>query len=154
MFNLFKKEVTAKECGHQMWQLCVDFTEQFCLRIRPELQAAGYVKNPIEDRKFMEETLHLHIWIIFCALGNKTENDMILEVFNDCAMPFISEQQRKQVSIQERCKNYYQAYSKHIEALQNGGVSIDMAKTALPCLVVNYKVGLPRKNGHRNCVNH
>lgn len=135
MFNLFQKKATAKDFGHQMWLYCVNNAEQFCLDFRPQLQAAGYVRNPNEDRRFMDEAIHLHIWIIFCALGNDKSNDKALEEFNNYAMTFIMSQNARQVSIQERCKTYYQAYAKDMEVLQNGGTSMNMAITAIKCLI-------------------
>jgi len=139
MFNLFKKRVTAKESGHQTWLYCINLAEQFCLRFRPELQAAGYVKNPDEDRRFMDEAMNLHIWIIFCTFGHDNSHDTILEEFNNCAMTFVLGQQGRGVSMDDRFKSYYQAYSKDIETIKKRGIYTDLAKTALQCLVVNYK---------------
>ena len=136
MFNIFKKKVTAKEYGHQLWLFCCDCAEKFCLDFRPILQEAGYLKNPSEDIKFREEAMHLHIWIISCALG--VENSNILDVVNNYAMLFIIEQQGKQVSIRDRYALYYNAYSKDMEEMQNEGAwPRELGKTALQCLV-NY----------------
>jgi hypothetical protein len=142
MFNLFKKKITAKEYGHQMWLLCCDFAEQFCLNFRPKLQAAGYLQNPTEDRKFMDEAMHLHIWIISCSFG--AENHNVLEVVNNYAMNFIIEQQGKKVSIRDRYALYYQAYSKDMEEIQRSKNAWprELGKTALQCLI-NYKSHSP-----------
>ena len=83
MFNLFKKKVTVEEFGHQMWLFCCDCAEKFCLDYRPQLQAAGYLKNPTADRLFMEEAMRLHLWIISRALGNEDRN--ILDMLHNHA---------------------------------------------------------------------
>ena len=82
--------------------------------------------------------MHLHIWIISCALG--AENSKILDVVNNYAMDFIIEQQGKQVSIRDRYALYYNAYSKDMEDIQIKGTAAwpsRMGKAALQCLV-NY----------------
>jgi len=138
MFNLFKRKVTVEEYGHQMWLFCCDSAEQFCLHFRPQLQAEGYLKNPTADRKFMDEAMLLHLWIIYCAFG--AENHNVLEVVNNYAMNFITEQQCKKASIRDRFALYYQAYSKDIEEIQKSKYAwpTGIGKTALQCLV-NYK---------------
>lgn len=85
----------------------------------------------------MDEAMHLHIWIICCAL--EAENQDVLEVVNNYAMPFISEQQRKQVSIRDRYALYYQAYSEDMEDIQKDKPwPTALGKAALQCLV-DYK---------------
>ena len=142
MFNLFKKKVTAQEYGHQMWLFCCDSAENFYVTFKPKFQAEGYLKNPTTDRKFMDEAMHLHIWIISCALG--IENRNVLDVVNNFAMTFITEQQGKQVSIRDRYALYYQAYSKDMEELQKSKYAWPqgLGKAALQCLV-NYKSPSP-----------
>lgn len=138
MFDLFKKRVTAEKYGHQMWLFCCDSAENFYVTFKPKFQAEGYLKTPTEDRKFMDEAMHLYIWIISCALG--TENRNVLDVVNNYAMDFIIEQQGKQVSIRDRYALYYQAYSKDMEDLKKGSWTnpTGLGKTALKCLV-DYK---------------
>jgi hypothetical protein len=138
MFNLFKKKVTVQEYGHQTWLFCCDSAESFYLQFKPKFQAEGYLNNPMADRKFMDESMHLHIWVVFCALGKENRN--VLDVVSSFAMDFNMEQQDKQVSIRDRYDLYYQAYSKDMEELQINKCSWPrgLGKTAIQCLV-NYK---------------
>jgi hypothetical protein len=142
MINFFKKEVTAENYGHQLWLFCCDSAEKFYLTFKPKLQAEGYLQNSVADRKFMDETMHLNLWIISCAFG--AENHNVLEVVNNYAMNFIIEQQGKQISIRDRYALYYQSYSKDIEEIQKSKYAAprELGKTALQCLV-NYKSHSP-----------
>jgi hypothetical protein len=135
MLDLFKKKVTNEEYGHQMWLFCCDSTKAFCLNFRPKLQAEGFLKNPIADRKFMDEAMLLHLWILSHALG--IENRKILDVLHNFAMAFIVEQQGKQVSITDRYELYDQATSKDMELQNKQPTPTMLAKTAFKCLVNN-----------------
>lgn len=130
MFNLFKKQVTAEAYGHQMWLLCCDWSEKFCLNYRPKLRSAGYLQNPTEDRVFMEEAMRLYLWIISRTLGVEDRN--VLDALHNHAHGLNIVNSK---TLCELYAIYDKAASEEMELQDKGVGQAVLAMTALQCLV-------------------
>ena len=132
MFNLFKKQVTAEAYGHQLWLLCCDWSEKFCLNYRPKLRLAGYLQNPTEDRVFMDEAMRLHLWIISYALG--VENRNVLDALHNHAHGLNIVNSK---TLREIYAIYNTAASKEMELQDAGLTQPALGMTAIQYLVNN-----------------
>ena len=131
MFNFFKKGVSAEIYGQQLWQFCCDCAEKFCLNYRPKLQAEGFLRNPTEDRIFMDEAMRLHLWVISRALGANDRN--ILDALHNHAhgQSFVNS-----ISIVQLYAIYDKAASEEMELFDK-----ELAQPLLAITVLQYLVG-------------
>ena len=59
-----KQTVSAEEMSQTLWKMCGSFTDDFCPKLTPKLQAQGFLRDPAEKDAFAIEALQLHIWLI------------------------------------------------------------------------------------------
>ena len=134
IYMWWKKTVSKEEVGQALWQLCCNFAEDFCINLRPKLQAEGFLRDPAKERVFMEESIVVHFWIIWSVLNT---DRAVLDVLNNFFNNWDIDQNQARVSerLQERFQLYIEAVSKDKELHARGLPPTEFACTALQCLL-------------------
>lgn len=138
---LWRKTVSKDQMGQQLWLLCCDFADKFCMEFRPKLQAEGFLQDSSSDRVFMFEAMLLHLWVISLAFD---EDRPVLDVLHNFAANWYATQNHGQTSgrLNERYASYNKAFYQDAELHAKGLSPQVLADTTLQCLLQNEKHGM------------
>jgi hypothetical protein len=145
MFNFFKsvnklrkQQISKEKLGQELWQSCCDTAEEFCSLMEPELKEEGFIRNPVENNKFLVEVMILHLWIISSALGNKDQDVLDILHNNFRSVNPNSYFPDADGNIRDRFHAYYDADKQDLEDIKNKVPwPQKISKTALRCFLVN-----------------
>lgn len=130
-----KKQITKEKMGQELWQLCCDAAEEFCIYFRPKFQELGFLSTPIKDTAFMNEVMMLHLWIISSVLGS--EDSEVLDILHNNFRSFHPAAYNPTAAgnIRERYEHYHEAQLLDMKLDTKETPSYMVPWAALQCLL-------------------
>jgi hypothetical protein len=126
----WKKKISQGEMAEALWQICCDSAEDFCTKLRPQLEAEGFLSTTAEHHRFNLEAMQLHLWIITLVFGaDGPILDLLHKTFINWDMTL--QQGRASATVKQRFALYDQAFAQD-EKLP---FPRKLAEAALQCLL-------------------
>jgi len=129
-----KQTVNAEEMSQTLWKMCGRFTDEFCTKFAPKLQAEGLLRDPAEQAAFALEAVQLHIWLISYVF---TDDGSVLDALHGtfAAWDAANCQARASQTIAQRFALYTKATRGDLEVQAKGLTPTRLKDAAIQCLL-------------------